>query len=420
MSAQSATAAAHPDRMPRFAGRVVPVWVVLVALALGGFGIGTTEFVSMGLLPDISADLGVSIPTGGHAISAYALGVVVGAPLIAVLASRVPRRRLLIALMVAFVVGNAASAMAPSFGMLLVARFIAGLPHGAYFGVAALVAASLVDPARRARAVGGVMLGLSVANVAGVPAATWLGQSFGWRSAYFSVVVVGLATVAALMAVAPHVPVDRDANPARELSALRKPQVIVALLVGTVGFGGMFAIYSYITPTMTNVAGLSKAAMPIVLAVYGGGMVLGNIVGARLVDHSVTRSLFFGMIGMIVLYALFPLSAHNPITATANLAAVAVVATTVVIGLQARLMDVAGDAQTLAASMNHAALNMANAAGAWLGGLTIAAGWGWTSTAWVGVALGISGLVILVVGMRLRPVHRAVAVARERRELVNA
>ena len=400
---------AVPAGMRHFRGRPVPVWLVLVALAMGGFGIGTTEFVSMGLLPDIAQDINVSIPTAGHLISAYALGVVVGAPLIAFLAARVPRRRLLVLLMVAFVVGNGASAMASSFMPLLVARFVAGLPHGAYFGVAALVAASLVDPAKRARAVGGVMLGLSVANVAGVPAATFLGQTYGWRTAYWAVVGVGVATALALIALAPHVAVDESASPARELDALRRPQVLVALLIGTVGFGGMFAIYSYITPTMTNVAGLSASAMPIVLAVYGAGMVLGNIVGARLVDHSVTRSLLFGLLGMIALYAIFPLAAHNAVSATVVLAAVAVVATTVVIALQTRLMDVAGDAQTLAASMNHAALNLANAAGAWLGGLTIAAGWGWTSTAWVGVVLGVAGLLIMIFGMRIRPTRMGTA-----------
>jgi DHA1 family inner membrane transport protein len=416
MSAPSVDGMSVAPPLPILLGRTVPVWVVLVALALGGFGIGTTEFVSMGLLPNISGNLGVSIPTGGHAISAYALGVVVGAPLIAVLAAKVPRRTLLIALMFAFAVGNGASALAPNFGLLLLARFVAGLPHGAYFGVACLVAASLVDPAKRARAVGGVMLGLSVANVAGVPAATWLGQNFGWRSAYFSVAVIGVATILALLAVAPRVPLDASANAVRELGALRQPQVLVALLVGTVGFGGMFAIYSYITPIMTNVAGLSENAMPIVLAIYGIGMVAGNIVGARLVDHSVIRSLFFGMIAMIGLYALFPLAAHNAISATAVLALVALVATTVVLGLQARLMDVAGEAQTLAASMNHAALNMGNAIGAWLGGLTIAAGWGWTSTAWVAVALGVAGFVILIVGLRIRPVRRVAVAVRQRRE----
>lgn len=379
----------------------VPVWVVLLALALGGFGIGTTEFVSMGLLPDIATDIGVSVPTAGHLISAYALGVVVGAPLIAALAARLSRRTLLIGLMVAFVVGNGATALAGSYLPLLAARFVAGLPHGAYFGVGSLVAASLVAPERRARAIGAMMLGLSVANVVGVPAATWLGQNFGWRSAYVSVVAIGVVTVIALLLFAPDVAADRDATVARELGALRRPQVLLTLLIGTVGFGGMFAVYSYITPTMTHVAGLPAARMPIVLALFGLGMVAGNIFGPRFVDRSVTGSLVCGGFATAVLFVLFAFAAHNAVTATAVLVGLTMATTVMVLALQTRLMDVAGDAQALAASLNHSALNLANAGGAWLGGITIAAGYGWTSTAWDGVGLAIAGLAVLAVSLRL-------------------
>jgi DHA1 family inner membrane transport protein len=382
--------------------RHVPVWVVLLALALGGFGIGTTEFVSMGLLPNIADSVQVSIPTAGHLITAYALGVVVGAPLIAVLSARMSRRTLLIALMIAFVVGNGASAMAHSFMPLLIARFVAGLPHGAYFGVASLVATSMVEPARRARAVGGVMLGLSAANVGGVPAATALGQHFGWRSAYLAVVVVGIVTVGALILWAPHIPADLHAHPARELDALRRPQVLITLLTGTVGFGGMFAIYSYISPTLTDVTHLSPRSVPVVLAIYGGGMVLGNIVGARFVDLCPQGSIYVGLLATVVLCGAFPLAAGNVVTATLAFAGLAVGGTTLAIAFQARLMDVAGEAQTLAASMNHAALNMANAGGAYLGGVVIAAGWGWTSTAYVGVVLGVLGLAVAAIGARMR------------------
>lgn len=217
----------------------------MLALALGGFGIGTTEFVAMGLLPEMASGLGVSEPVAGHVISAYALGVVVGAPLIAALTARVPRRTLLIALMVAFTVGNAASVFAPSYTTLMMARFVAGLPHGAYFGVAALVAAHLAEPGKRAKAVAMVMMGLSVANVIGVPVAAWIGQALGWRSAFALVAVIGVATVASLFVWIPRLDGMPVTNPITELGALGRVQVWMTLIVGMVGFGGMFAVYTY-------------------------------------------------------------------------------------------------------------------------------------------------------------------------------
>ena len=254
---------------------------------MGGFAIGTTEFVTMGLLPQIADGVGVSIPTGGHVISAYALGVVVGAPLLAFLGARLPRRGLLLALMVAFALGNAMSALATSYGGLMVARFAAGLPHGAYFGVASLVAASLASPARKGRAVASVMLGLSVANVVGVPAATWMGQHLGWRSAFWAVTALGVVTLALVALYVPSIAGDKDASGRRELRAFALPQVWLTLLAGAIGFGGMFAVYTYIAPTVTEVGGLSEAAVPLFLlelrARHGRGHVAGRGDG-RLVD----------------------------------------------------------------------------------------------------------------------------------------
>ena len=241
------------------------VTLALLALATGGFAIGTTEFVSMGLLPELADGVGVSIPRAGHAISAYALGVVVGAPLIAVLGARLPRRGLLVALMGVFLLGNAATAVASSYAGLMAARFVAGVPHGAYFGVASLVAAGLVPPERRGRAVSRVLLGLAVANVAGVPAATWLGQHAGWRSAYVLVAVLAALTIALVAILVPGAPGDPSATGRKELRAFRDPQVLLTLLAGAIGFGGMFAMYSYIAPTVTSVAGLSgrrRTALP--------------------------------------------------------------------------------------------------------------------------------------------------------------
>lgn len=371
----------------------------MLALAMGGFGIGTTEFVAMGLLPDIASGIGVSEPTAGHVISAYALGVVVGAPLLAAATARLPRKMVLIGLMVAFTIGNAATVFAPSYEWLMVSRFVAGLPHGAYFGVASLAAASLVPAGQRAKAVATVMLGLSVANVVGVPAAAALGQHFGWRSAFTIVTVIGVATVGALLRWVPDLHGVAVTNPITELGALRRSQVWLTLAVGTVGFGGMFAVYTYVSTTLTDVAGLPIAWVPVVLMVYGVGMVVGNILGGILADKALIPSLFALLATMAIVLALFVAAAHNPYTAVVGVFAIGAAGAALVPGLQTRLMDVAADAQSLAAALNHAALNIANAAGAWLGGIVIAAGLGYTAPAAVGAMLAIAGLFVLGVSV---------------------
>ncbi|MFC9998567.1 MFS transporter [Nocardia sp. NPDC127526] len=381
----------------------------MLALALGGFGIGTTEFVTMGLLPDIAAAMKVSEPTAGHAVSAYALGVVVGAPVIAALCARVPRKRLLMALMVAFSLGNAATVIAPSFATLTLARFVSGLPHGAYFGVASLAAASLAPVGQRAKAVAAVMLGLSAANVVGVPSATWLGQHLGWRDAFVVVTVIGIATVAAIARFVPELHGIRLTDPRTELGALRRSQVLLTLLVGAVGFGGMFAVYTYITTTLTDVAGMRLGLVPIVLMLFGLGMVAGNIVGGVLADRGVDRAIFAAMIAMIVILAGFIAAAHNPYTAAVGAFLIGASGAALAPGLQTRLMDVAHDAQTLAAALNHAALNIANAAGAWLGGVVIAAGLGYTAPAAVGAGLAVVGTALFAVTVLIarRPAAKA-------------
>lgn len=380
--------------------------LAIAALATGGFGIGTTEFVTMGLLPEIAGGLDLTIPGAGHGISAYAVGVVVGAPLIAVVGAKLPRRAMLIGLMILFGAGNLATAAAQGHGTLLLARLIAGLPHGAYFGVAALVAASLVPEHRRARAIAGSMLGLPIANVIGVPVATWLGQQVGWRSAYGSIAVVGLVTIVALLVWLPHQPPCLDATARRELSALRQRQVWLTVAVGTIGFGGMFAMYSYISPTMTELSGLASRWIPAVLAAYGLGMVVGIVVGGRLVDWSLSRSLVGSLVAVGLLLAVFTVAVREPVAASIVLFLIAVAASVQVLALQVRLMDVAEHAQTLAAALNHAALNGANALGAWLGGLAIAAGWGYVAPSWVGVGLAAAGLCVLVYALLLGRAER--------------
>ena len=377
--------------------------LAVVALALGGFGIGTTEFVSMGLLPDIATGLRVSEPVAGHVISAYALGVVVGAPLIASLTARMPRRTLLLALMAVFTLGNLASVFAPSYGTLIAARFLAGLPHGAYFGVAALVAAHLMGPQNRAKAVAHVMSGLTIATVLGVPTASWLGQALGWRAAFGLVVAIGVVTLTALWCWLPRqLHTMRSTSPLTEVGALRRVQVWLALLVGMIGFGGMFAVYTYIATTMTDVAGLSRALVPVALMVFGLGMVVGNLVGGRLADGSVVRALYLSMSALGIALAVFVFAAHSPWTALPVLFAVGAAGSAVAPALQTRLMDVAHDAQTLAAALNHSALNIGNATGAWVGGLVIAAGLGYTAPAAAGALLALAGLMVLTVSVLLQ------------------
>jgi MFS transporter, DHA1 family, inner membrane transport protein len=375
--------------------------LAVVALAMGGFAIGTTEFVTMGLLPQISAGVGVSIPTGGHVISAYALGVVVGAPVLAFLGARLPRRALLVALMAAFAVGNAVSALATSYEQLVVARFAAGLPHGAYFGVASLLAASMARPSRKGRAVAQVMLGLSVANVLGVPAATLLGQELGWRAAFWAVAALGLMTLGLVAWFVPSCPGDAAASGRRELSAFGIPQVWLTLLAGAIGFGGMFAVYSYIAPVVTDVAGLGERSVAIYLLSFGLGMVAGTWVAGIMADWSIFRSLIIGGVGMAATMLAFWLAAPHGWAALPVVFLITTMGSVLVVNLQLRLMDVAGDAQTLGAAMNHASLNVANALGAWLGGLVIAAGWGLRAPALVGLALSLVGVVVLLVSARL-------------------
>lgn len=392
------------DRPPLSPVRVV---VAIVALALGGFAIGTTEFVTMGLLPDIADGVGVDIPSAGHVISAYALGVVVGAPVIAAMSARLPRRALLVGLMGAFLVGNVLTALAPAYPTLLGARFLAGLPHGAYFGVASLVAASLVAPRLRGRAVSSVMLGLAVALVAGVPAATWLGQAAGWRSAYWLVVVLAAATVAAVLVVVPPSPGRADATVRGELGALRRPQVLLTLGVGIVGFGGMFALYSYIAPVVTDVAELSRGTLPVILFVYGVGGIIGTALAGRLGDWSLFRSLVGSLVALMVLLAVVAVVASWVPGLVAGVFLVSVSGSTLAILLQLRLMETAGEAQMLGAALNHSALNLANALGAWVGGLVIAAGLGYRAPSAVGAALAAAGLVPLAVSAVLRRRERA-------------
>ena len=406
MTSTTDTAPVQVSSNPRGQSRI---GVVLLALAMGGFAIGTTEFVSMGLLPQLARGVGVSEPSAGHAISMYALGVVVGAPLIALLGSHWPRRAVLLGLMALFAVGNVATALVPSYEALLAARFVSGLPHGAFFGVASLVAASMARPGRQAKAVATVMLGLSVANLVGVPAATWLGQNLGWRAAFWVVAALGLLTLVLVARYVPSVPGDHTSSWRRELGAFRKPQVWLTLAIGSLGFGGMFAVYTYVVPTIDKLGGLSEGAAPVFLFAFGLGMVVGTWVAGELVSWSLFGSLFIGGGGQGVLLLLFALLAHTGWWTLPIVFLITVTGSVLVVALQMRLMDVAGDARTLGAAMNHAALNIANALGAWLGGMVIAGGLGYRAPGFVGFALSVVGVCAMVVSLVLQRRQRALA-----------
>lgn len=367
----------------------------MMALAVGGFAIGTGEFVIMGLLPNVAHDIGVSIPEAGDLISAYALGVVIGAPLLAVLAARWPRRTLLIALAAFYAVANIAVSFMPGYWALAVARFASGFPHGTYFGVASLVAATLAPAGRRSQAVGFVMLGLSIAILAGAPLATWLGQEFGWRWAYVFVGMSALLAAVLIRGYVPYFPPIANASPMREIGALLKPQVWLTLGIAGIGFGGMFCVFSYIKPTLLQVTHLDVAWIPWAMAVFGLGCVVGNLIGPRLADRALTRTIGGILVYAAVLLVVFGLLVQYVSTALIGLFLLGGVGA-LAPALQVRLMDVAGDAQTLAAALNHSAFNFANALGAWLGGVVIVMGLGWTALGWVGSLLAVGGLLILV------------------------
>jgi len=374
--------------------------LVIFALAIGSFAIGTTEFATMSLLPYFAPALGIDAPTAGHVISAYALGVVVGAPVLAVLGARLPRRTLLIVLMGLFAVGNGLSAVAPNYHWMLVFRFISGLPHGAYFGIASLLASSLVPANRRTVAVGRVFLGLTCATIVGVPLANWLGQALGWRWSFALVALLAMLTMVAVRWFAPLTPADPQASPLRELGALRQGQVWLTLAIGAIGFGGMFAVYTYLADTLTAVTHVSPAFVPLVLGVFGIGLTVGNLVIPIYADRAVMRTAGLLLGWSAIVLVLFPFMAGNLwlITLSVFLIGIGGALGTV---LQTRLMDVARDAQGLAAALNHSAFNFANALGPFLAGLAIAAGYGWTSIGWVGSLLAVGGLPLWLVAVLL-------------------
>lgn len=370
--------------------------LALLALAVSAFGIGTTEFVMMGLLPDVADDLGTSVPTAGYLVSAYAIGVVVGAPLLTAIGSRIPRKRMLLLLMALFTLGNLASALAPGFGWLIAGRLLAGLPHGAFFGVGAVVATRLVAEGRQARAVATMFLGLTIANVVGVPAATLLGQHLGWRATFLVVAAIGLCAMAALARLVPQVPAEAHRHVRHELRALGNRQVLLGLLTAVFGFAGVFAVYSYLSAMTTEAMGFGESSVTLVLALFGIGMTLGALAAGPLTDRALRPTLYGSLSALAVVLLVFPFVAHVQWAALVMVVLLGGVGFMTTTPLQMLVMNKAKDAPTLASASNHSAFNLANAGGAWLGGMAIAAGWGWTSPALVGAALTLAGLAIAV------------------------
>lgn len=375
----------------------------LLALALGGFGIGLTEFVIAGLLPQVAADFRVDEAAAGWLISGYALSVAAGAILLTAAVTKLPRKQVLIGLMVLFIIGNLVSALAPTYTIMLVGRIVAALCHGAFFGIGSVVAANMVEPRKRSGAIAIMFTGLTLANVLGVPFGTFLGQAAGWRSTFWAITGIGVIALIGIIAL---VPAPRGIATAHtslrtEFGAFRSRQVWLSLIVTVLGFGGMFGAFTYIAFTLTEVSGFASAAVPWLLILFGVGTFLGNIVGGKAADRSRDVTITVFLAGLTVVLAAFALLAANPAATVILLALMGGFGFGTVPGLQTRIMHFADHAPTLASSSNIAAFNVGNALGAWLGGITITAGLGYTSPLWVGATLTLAALVVMIVALRL-------------------
>ncbi|MFD9206912.1 MFS transporter [Streptomyces sioyaensis] len=387
--------------------------LALLALAIGAFGIGTTEFAVMGLLPDMAAGFGISIPLAGYATTLYALGVVVGAPLMTALGTRFTRKQMLMLLMGLFIAGNLLTAAAPTFGLLLTGRIVAAFTHGAFFGIGALVAADLVAPQKRATAISLMFSGLTVANVVGVPVGTLLSQHFDWRTTFYAITTLGVIGLLGIVKLIPAQRAKAATSIGSELAVFRNPQVGLAMLMTILGFGGVFAAVTYLASMMTEVTGFAPSSVIWLTAVFGLGMVGGNLVSGRFTDRAMMPMLFVSMTGLALSLAAFTFTAHSKIAAILTIALIGIFGFATVPPLQKRVMDQAASAPTLASAGNIAAFNFGNALAAWLGGLVISAGLGYTAPNWVGALMTAAalGVAILATALERREKGRQVAAA---------
>lgn len=377
--------------------------IAVYALTAGAFGIGTTEFVIMGLLLQVAADLQVSVPLAGLLISGYALGVFVGAPVLTLATRNLPRKQVLILLMAIFTLGNVACALAPSYGLLMAARIVTSLAHGTFFGVGSVVATSLVPAEKKASAIAVMFTGLTIATLLGVPAGAWLGLQFGWRASFWAIALIG---VVAMLVLARFVPADKGANevaPLRqELAVLADPQVLLGLAMTVLGFGGVFAVFTYIQPILVEITGFSQEAVSPILLLFGVGLIVGNMLGGKLADRNLPFALVATTAGLaVVLLAMTPALRH-PVAVSIFVGLLGAAAFATVAPLQMRVLDKAGEAgRNLASSLNIAAFNLGNAFGAWLGGVTIDHGPGLGALTWVAAFVPLASLVLALISLRL-------------------
>lgn len=369
----------------------------LIALAIGGFGIGLTEFVITGLLPEVARDFAVSETTAGWLVTGYALAVMAGALGLTAATTKLPRKRVLLGLVVLFILGNLISAMAPTYGLMLLGRIVAALCHGAFFGIGAVVAAEMVAPERKSAAVAIMFTGLTASNVLGVPFGTFLGQAFGWRSTFWAITIIGVIAFVGIALLVPSLRRETPPSLSQELSAFRSGQVWLSLAVTVLGFGGMFGAFTYIAFTLTEVSGFGAPAVPWLLVVFGVGLFIGNHVGGRLAARSIDGTLIAVLVGLTLVLAVFALVAANPVLTVVSLVLMGGFGFATVPPLQTRIMQYASTAPTLASGANIAAFNLGNALGAWIGGLTIAAGLGFTSPLWSGALVTVGAVVVMLV-----------------------
>jgi MFS transporter, DHA1 family, inner membrane transport protein len=387
--------------------------LALYALTVGAFGIGVTEFVIMGLLLEIGADLHVSIAAAGLLITGYALGVVAGAPLLTTLTSRWSRKTVLIGLMIIFTLGNLACAVAPDYGLLMAARVLTALAHGTFFGVGSVVATGLVTPERRASAIAAMFTGLTVANILGVPFGTWLGQQFGWRATFWAVTVIGIAALAVIALAVPKDKTPTEASDWRaDLKAMTRRPVLLGLATTVLGFGGVFAVFTYIAPMLTQISGFADSAVSPILLVFGGGLVVGNLLGGRLADRALIATVLGSLAALTVVLGLMTFAMHDRVAAIAFVGLLGATGFATVAPLQMWVMEKThGAGQSLASSFNIAAFNLGNALGAWVGGVVLERGAGLTAVPLVAALLPLAALGVVAVGLRLDRPRVAIAAA---------
>ncbi|WP_430332121.1 MFS transporter [Rhodococcus sp. ACT016] len=375
--------------------------LALLALAMGAFGIGTTEFVVMGLLPQMGDDLGVSVPTAGFLVTGYALGVMIGAPLMTILGTKISRKNMLMLLMGLFILGNLVTAVAPVFAVVLIGRVVASLAHGAFFGIGSVVAAELVAPEKKAGAIAMMFTGLTVANVVGVPMGTFVGQTAGWRVTFLIVAALGVLGLAGVAKLVPDVPKPDGVQLRHELAAFKNTQVVLAMAMTVLGFGGVFAAITYIAPMVTEVSGFAESSVTWLMVVFGLGMVIGNLVGGRYADRRLMPMLYTALGGLALVLGLFTFLASDKVFSVVAVFLIGALGFATVPPLQKRVLDHAHGAPTLASAANIGAFNLGNALSAWLGGLVISAGLGYTAPNAIGAVLAAAALALAVVSHRL-------------------